>query len=344
MWAVKVRTRVETAAAALLARRKFVAPLEVFSALGWLPDRQLDRWRRGQVEHLGVVLAVTPDKTREALDVLRRWALAQGLAATEVEYPAATLDRRPLRFGVEPESAFRTHWMAVGLSETRRKSLVERQNKAPDLMVDVATVDWECTECRGTGELLVSDPGGPLCLECADLDHLVFLGAGDATLTRRAKKASGLSAVVQKYDRSRKRFQRKGILVEEAALEQAEDSCLADEDVRLRRRDRDRERRADWDVDFQAALAKEITRLFPRCPEDRAVAIARHAGTRGSGRVGRSAAGRALDERKTTLAVIASLRHEDTDYDAMLMSGVDRAVARERIRADIDRLLEDWRE
>ncbi len=342
MRVVKLRTRVETAAAAILAKRRFVAPLDVFTTLGWLPDKQLDRWRRGQVEHLGVVLAVTPDKAREALEVLRRWAEAEGLAATEVEYPAATLDRRPLRFG-EPESAYRTHWMAAGLSDARRKTLVERQNKAPDLVVDVAVVDWECTECRGTGDLLVNDPGGPLCLTCADLDHLVLLGAGDATLTRRAKKASGLSAVVQRYDRGRKRFQRKGILVEEAALEQAEDSCLADEDVRLRRRERDRERRADWDVDFQAALAREVLRLFPGCPHDRADAIARHAGTRGSGRVGRSAAGRALDERKTTLAVIASLRHEDTDYDRMLMSGVDRAVARERIRADIDRLLENWR-
>ncbi|PRY30341.1 hypothetical protein CLV43_12473 [Umezawaea tangerina] len=340
---MRLENRVRTAASALLAKRKFVAPLDLFTTMGWLPDKQLDRWRRGQVDHLGVVLAVTPDKAREALDVLRRWAESEGLAATEVEYPAATLDRRPLRFDTGPETAYRTHWMAVGLSETRRRSLVERQNKAPDLVVDVATADWSCTECRGTGDLFVADPGGPLCLVCADLDHLVFLGAGDATLTRRAKKASGLSAVVRRFEKSRKRYQRKGILVEEAALEEAEDSCLADEDVRLRRRERDRERRADWDVDFQAALAEEILRLFPRCPAERAEAIAVHAGTRGSGRVGRSAAGRALDERKTTLAVIASLRHEDTDYDRMLMSGVDRAVARERIRADVDRLLADWR-
>jgi hypothetical protein len=33
-------------------------------------------------------------------------------------------------------------------------------------------------------------------LTCADMDHLVFLPAGGAALTRRAKKASTLSAVV----------------------------------------------------------------------------------------------------------------------------------------------------
>ena len=37
---------------------------------------------------------------------------------------------------------------------------------------------------------------GPLCLACAELDHLVFLGRGDAALTRRAKAASKLWAVV----------------------------------------------------------------------------------------------------------------------------------------------------
>jgi len=58
---------------------------------------------------------------------------------------------------------------------------------------------------------------GPLCLGCADLDHLVFLAAGDAALTRRAKKASALSAVVVRFIRARKRYERQGILVDEPA-------------------------------------------------------------------------------------------------------------------------------
>ncbi len=202
--------------------------------------------------------------------------------------------------------------------------------------------DWVCARCTGTGDLLTMDDAGPLCMTCADLDHLVFLGAGDAALTRRAKKASGLSAVVVRWSRSRKRYERRGILVEEAALEQAEQECLADEDARIRRRERDRERRADEDVDLQAAMAAEIARLFPRCPPERAEAIARHTALRGSGRVGRSAAGRALDEQAITLAVVASVRHQDTGYDSLLMSGVPRDLARDRIRPDIDRILASW--
>ena len=202
--------------------------------------------------------------------------------------------------------------------------------------------DWVCAQCTGTGDLLTMDDVGPLCMTCADLDHLAFLGAGDAALTRRAKKASGLSAVVVRWSRSRKRYERQGLLVEEAALEHAEQECLADEDARTRRRERDRERRADEDVELQARMAAEIARLFPRCPAERAEAIARHTALRGSGRVGRSAAGRALDEQAITLAVVASVRHLDTDYDSLLMSGVARDVARDHIRPDIDRVLATW--
>ena len=118
------------------------------------------------------------------------------------------------------------------------------------------------------------DDQGPLCLTCADLDHLVFLPAGDAALTRRTKKASTLSAVVVRWSRTRKRYERQGLLVEEPALEQAEEQCLADSDARMRRRERDAERRAGEDLDLQARFVAEIIRLFPGCPAERAEAIA----------------------------------------------------------------------
>jgi hypothetical protein len=186
------------------------------------------------------------------------------------------------------------------------------------------------------------DDKGPLCLACADLDHLMFLPAGDAALTRRAKKASGLSAVVVRWSRTRKRYERQGLLVEETALEQAERQCLADDDVRMRRRERDRERREAEDVELRANMVKQIRRLFPGCPVPRAEAIARHTSLRGSGRVGRSAAGRSLDEKAITLAVVASVRHDDTNYDSLLMSGVSREASRDRVRPAVDRVLAAW--
>ena len=110
----------------------------------------------------------------------------------------------------------------------------------------------------------------------------------------------------------------------------------------MRRRERDRERRAAEDVELAASLVKEITRLYPRCPAERAEAIARHTSLRGSGRVGRSAAGRSLDEGAITLAVAASVRHEDTNYDDLLMSGVSRYVARDQTRPAVARVLAAW--
>jgi hypothetical protein len=203
--------------------------------------------------------------------------------------------------------------------------------------------DWTCTECSGTGDYLLMEDPGPLCLRCADMDHLVFLPAGDAALTRRARKGSGLAAVVVRFSRSRRQYERQGILVEEAALEKAERQCLADEESRRRRRLRERSRRAAEDDELQAQAAKEILRLYPGCPKGRAEAIARHTCARGSGRVGRTAAGRALDPEALALAVTAAVRHAKTRYDELLMAGVDRAEARARVRPEVERILEGWR-
>jgi hypothetical protein len=220
---------------------------------------------------------------------------------------------------------------------------VERQTKAPDLVViDPLHDDWTCHECGDTGGLLMMAGPGPICLACADLDHLAFLLAGDATLTRRAKKASALSAVVVRFARARKRYERQGILVEQEALELAEQSCLADEELRSRRRERDSERRAGQDEELVEQLRAEIRRLFPGCPPGRAKAIAAWTGVRGSGRVGRSASGQALEPRAVERAVVASVRHQDTDYDRLLMGGVPRDEARARARSEVDAVLQKW--
>ena len=146
-----------------------------------------------------------------------------------------------------------------------------------------------------------------------------------------------------RFSRSRRRYERQGILVEEEALAQAEASCLADEEARARRRFRQVEHRSLEDDAFKDSLGKEIIRLFPGCPPERAEDIAAHAGARGSGRVGRSAAGRALHPDAVTFAVVGVVRHSNTDYDRLLMSGVPRAEARTQVRPDIQAVLDAWR-
>ncbi|MDX2931033.1 DUF2293 domain-containing protein [Streptomyces ipomoeae] len=212
------------------------------------------------------------------------------------------------------------------------------------LVVVQARRKKHCAECRsGPVALLVLEEGAPRCLDCADLGHLVFLPRGDTALTRRAREESSLSAVVVRFNRRKSRYERQGVLVEEAALARAEERCLADAEARRRRRARDARRRVAEDVRFTNAFAAEIRRLFPACPAERAHDIAVHASVRGSGRVGRSAAGRALTEVAVTSAVIASIRHLNTPYDRFLMNGVPRHEARRRIAGVVEATLREWR-
>ncbi|WP_249644188.1 DUF2293 domain-containing protein [Nocardia sputi] len=340
----KLRRRVVEAAEATLAQRKYVSAVDIFAVLGWVRSSHIDRWRQGQVLSLERVTAVDGRRMKEAAELLSEWAREHGLTASTAAYLSGARDRQALRFVDDgDEEAFRVHWLSAELSPARREQIVQRQNRPPDLTVVEATQPWTCAECAETGPYLITSAAGPLCLTCSDLDHLEFLPAGNAALSRRAKKESALAAVVVRLNQRRKRYERLGILVEEAALTRAEQQCLADDDARTRRRERDRARRAAQDVEYHARMSEEIRRLFPGCPADRATEIAEHAAARGSGRVGRTAAAKLLSPEALTLAVIASIRHRDTDYDQLLMTGIPRPEARARIRPTVDHVLETWR-
>lgn len=119
-----------------------------------------------------------------------------------------------------------------------------------DLKVFITTQESVCDECGeqlGHHAWITLVDGKAYCLSCADLDHLLFLPSGDAALSRRSAKYSTLSAVVLKWSRARRRYEHQGLLVEEIAIQRAEEECLADEDIRARRREREAERRAELD-------------------------------------------------------------------------------------------------
>src|SRR5260370_30418 len=63
---------------------------------------------------------------------------------------------------------------------------------------------------------------------------------------------------------------------------------------------------------------------------------------RGRGRGGETGGGRAMDAEAMALAVAAAGRHIDTSYDELLMSGVPRTEAREKVRADVREILDLW--
>ncbi|KUI22762.1 hypothetical protein AU193_10720 [Mycobacterium sp. GA-1285] len=334
-----VKTRVERVAEALLDERGAVRTIDVLVGLGWLAQPNIERWDQGRLPRLEMRVQVGGDKVVEAAEALRHWAEERGLERREASYGDLifTADGDP-----DVEQAYRTHWATANHVQP-----VPEQPRPRDIVVISPHNAWDCAACgeaHDPGDLLLKSTVGTLCLDCADLGHLEFLPSGDAALTRRAKKASRLSAVVVRWARRRNRYERQGILAEPAAIEQAAQECLSDADIRARRRDRDKIRRADEDVRFQAEFAAAIRAQFPGCPAARAEAIALHAAARGSGRVGRSAAARQLNSEAVLLAVAASIRHIDTDYDDLLMSGVDRDTARARVYDRVEDVLTAWRE
>jgi len=221
-------------------------------------------------------------------------------------------------------------------------------SKRDDLKVFITSRESKCDECKEDlgrkAWITLAEEKGALCLSCADLDHLVFLPSGDAALTRRARKHSTLSAVVLKWSKARRRYERQGLLVEEPALKQAETECLADEDARAQRRIREAKRRAELDQTYIKNFAERIQQLYPKCPSKTVISIAEHACTKYSGRVGRSAAAKAFDEQAVHLAVVAHVRHVETPYDKLLMSGWERVEARFRVEGRVQSVLEEWQE
>jgi hypothetical protein len=205
--------------------------------------------------------------------------------------------------------------------------------------------DSECSEC-GTelerGSMLSMEPGHPLCLACAGLGDLEFLAAGDSALTRRAAQGSQRKAVVVRYSRARSRYERQGILVEAAALEKAERACELDAEERAVARSRAAVDRVRQDRALVRRIVGRLLELFPRCPPEEARAIAEHTATRGSGRIGRTADMRNLEDRPLRLAVVAAIRHRHTNYDELLARGHDRESARRQTADLVEEFISVW--
>lgn len=214
------------------------------------------------------------------------------------------------------------------------------------LKVFISHRESKCGECGEDLDrkswITLDRKKGALCLSCGDLDHLVFLAPGDAALTRRSRKHSPISAVVLEWSRSRRRYERQGLLVTEEALRQAEEECLSDADARDRRRQREAIKREELDLKYLDRFASKVREMYPNCPTGREKQIAEHACRKYSGRVGRSQAAQSLDEQAVRLAVVAHIRHRETKYDELLDGGYDRFDARDAVIDQVHTVLESW--
>ncbi|OGV59042.1 MAG: hypothetical protein A2X45_00845 [Lentisphaerae bacterium GWF2_50_93] len=229
--------------------------------------------------------------------------------------------------------------MGDGMSDSKKTSDNE-------LKVFISSRESKCGECGHSlgfhAWIVLKEDKGALCLTCADMDHLVFLPSGDMALTRRSKKHSRLSAVVLKWSRSRRRYERQGLLVENEALEKAEKECDADAGQREIRQAQSAIRSNELDKKYLNDFSARIRELFPNCPKGREKEIAAHACRKYSGRVGRSANAKELDGEAVKLAVIAHIRHVETDYDKLLSGMLEKSEARRIVYEKVGQVLKAW--
>jgi len=131
--------------------------------------------------------------------------------------------------------------------------------------------------------------------------------------------------------------------VEESAIQRAEQECLDDADLRARRNERAADRRMELDQEYVDRFAKQVHELFSNCPVGREQIIAEHAYQKYRGRVGRSTQAKNLDEKSIPLAVIAHIHHTETNYDELLMQGMERSSARDEVKGVISKVLGNWK-
>ena len=197
---------------------------DVLVGIGWLDGGRLEQWRRGQVDHLERVVQTNLPRISEAMTLFRSWAARRGLSASQTAYVARSARRQTLRFSRsgDPKIEALYHWISQELSEQKRERLAEKASRAPELVVvQPLNREWTCHRCGQTGDLLMMEDPGPACLSCAGLGDLAFLPAGDALVSRRAKANSEKYAVVVRFSRTRRRYERQGLLVEPSALAKA---------------------------------------------------------------------------------------------------------------------------
>ena len=353
----KLEARVARAAYAALTEKGYVSAIDVLVGMQWLEPEHVVRWRKGQLDYLERVVHTNLNRINFAMDAFRRWAERTGLNASPTAYKKR--GRVELRFSKSRspriEHQYRIHYVSPQLSKAKEKAKANAKTSEPDLdskadkpreiVVFSIVRDTRCAGCDtrlGKGRFLFKENDKAWCMGCADLDHLVYLPAGSSKLTRRAKKYSPLSAVVVRFSRTRKRYERQGLLVESTALRRAEEECFREEELAERRRHDDLDRNSVYTDALVAALTAKIRAELPGCPEDNASAIAELAAYRTGKRIGRTAREPDLKTEELLEVEFSWIRIHHTEYDEYRMLGTERGLACEAVRDEANRVFREW--
>lgn len=225
----QLQSKVFQAAEQTLSRQHYVSAIDILTGIGLLQPVHVQEWRKGKIPYLEKVIQGNLGKISYAMSCFRRWATQQGLKPSQTAYLARTrTNKQELQFSKSSdpniEYAYRTHYVSPLLSVKKQQKIQEKLDKPPELVVFITLKEAQCTRCQKELErssFLYREADQSLCLNCAGFETLVFLPSGNAKLTRRVKNECARYLVVVKFSRTRKRYERQGLLVEEQILEKA---------------------------------------------------------------------------------------------------------------------------
>lgn len=322
---------------------------DLLKSMLWLHDSHLYQWQQSS-DPLEILIQCGSKKWLNACSLFVE--KVKDLDFVEAPWMSYSLigDDKELRVCIddnpEIEKLFCRHYFNKSITSRKKTNFIKKLTEKPELRVFIKTSsDSECDKCQKLiyqKNIMYSEANKAYCLKCVNLDTLTFLGSGDATLSRRARKNSHKFAAVVEFNKRRKRYERRGILVEQLAIDAAEMECNNDASTRAVSRAKSEVKRQEDDYDFTTEFTLQIKKYFPRCPHKEIIAIAQHATVRSSGRVGRTAAAKNFDEEMIRLAVIAYIRHQHTDYDRLLLNRTAKQIARKLIQAPLQRKLQSW--
>jgi hypothetical protein len=222
-------------------RQKYVSIIDVLVGMNLLAASNVDAWRKGRRDTLEAEIQGSADNLARVFNLFIKWALDRGLRPIETPYTRSTSKGVvPLQATIEADPSlelfFRTRYVAEDFPHKEKEKLT----KPAERVVVQPLRETTCGQC-GTDidSFLVMEENRPLCMQCGGLGGLEFLPSGNTALTRRATKYSERKAVVVRFSRSRKRYERQGILAEPEAIERAERECVEDADGRAAARTKD---------------------------------------------------------------------------------------------------------
>jgi hypothetical protein len=234
----RLKQRAIQAAEEALSRQMHVCPIDVLVGMQLLHQGNVDAWRKGKFQYLEEMVQGSTDTIFFSLDCFIEWVKEKGLKPSPIEYFAKTSGaEKDLKFfkdgNPELDLFFKTHYFSPFLSADKQNSLQEKLDKKPELVVFRIVTDSQCSNCKKEllkGDFLFKEEDRPLCMCCGNLDE--FLPRGNAKLTRRVTKNASKLFVVIKFSRTRKRYERQGILVEKGILKKVrQELMIADDDT-----------------------------------------------------------------------------------------------------------------